>query len=526
MGTDAHIPAKEWRRGLAWAGVILAVSCLPYLIAWVAAPPGYQFGGILVNPSDGNSYLAKMRQGWVGEWQFHLTYTPEPHDGAYIFLFYLGLGHIARLTELPLALVYHAARVLAGLTLLIVVYAFLFRLSKDRRERRLAFWLVGTSAGLGWLGVVLGAFPIDLWVPEAFVFYSLVSNPHFPLAIALMLALVANVVWPGRGVWRWLVPGLTALALALVQPFALAVVYPGVALYLLLRGWFDKPWPLPGLVAVISAALFSVPVLLYDYRVYTANPMLAAWSAQNLTPAPPVLDLVLGFGLVGLLAILGGVLVMRARDRRGLALVTWSVVTLVLVYIPFALQRRFLTGLGLPLAVLAAQGLTRWFLPRLSAERGRLLTVFTPVFCGLGNIFLLMVLTLGALNRQAQPDVFAQVYLSQDEAVAMRWLLEHGQDEVVLATLRTGMLLPGRAGVRVFVGHPFETVDFEVKQAQAEAFFRGEMSVKERQSLREEYDIRYVFVGPAEQALGGGGDYLRGLVPVFQQGEVSIYHLD
>ncbi|GAB4536878.1 MAG: hypothetical protein Kow0063_22880 [Anaerolineae bacterium] len=526
MRADAYTPEKDWRRVLIWAGLILAVSCLPYLIAWRAAPPGYQFGGILVNPYDGNSYLAKMRQGWAGMWQFHLAYTPEPHDGAYIFLFYLGLGHLARLLGAPLALVYHVARVAAGFALLLVVYAFLLRLSHDRHERRLAFWLAGTTAGLGWLGVTLGAFPIDLWVPEAFVFYSLLSNPHFPLAIALMLAIVGGVVWPRRGVWRWLAPGLLALALALVQPFALAVIYLGLALYLLLRRWLDESWPWPASVAAISVVLFSVPVLLYDYRVYTANPMLAAWSAQNLTPAPPVWDLGLGLGLVGLLAILGGVVVMRGRDRAGLALVSWSVVTLVLVYVPFALQRRFLTGLGLPLALLAAVGLARWLLPRLSPRRGRLLSIFTLVFSASGNVFLLAVLTAGALARQAQPQAFAQVYLSQDEAAAMEWLLEHGQDRVVLATTRTGMLLPGRAGVRVFVGHPFETVDFEVKQAQADAFFRGEMSAEEWREIQGQYSIDYVFVGPLEQSLGGGEDHLRGLEPAFRQGEVSIYHLD
>jgi len=525
METDGHIPAKDWRWVLIWAGVILAVSCLPYVIAWVATPSGYQFGGILVNPFDGNSYLAKMRQGWAGMWQFHLTYTPEPHDGAYIFLFYLGLGHIARLTGVSLILVYHTARVLAGFTLLIAVYAFLTRLIDDRYGRRLAFWLVGISAGLGWLGAVLGAFPIDLWVPEAFVFYSLLSNPHFPLAIALMLAVVAIVVWPAPGIWRWFMPGLAALALALVQPFALAVVYTTLVLYLLLRGWLDRSWPLSELIAAMGAVVFSAPALLYDYWVYTTNPALAAWGVQNVTPAPPVLDLILGFGLVGLLAVLGGVVAVRTRDRGGLVLVIWSILTLALVYVPFALQRRLLMGLGLALAVLAAIGLSRWLLPRLSDGRARLVGAFAVGISALGTLFLLMVLTLGSLNRQDQPDLFARVYLSRDESVAMGWLLANAPDQVALATPRTGMFLPGRSGVRVFAGHPFETIDAEVKDAQSEAFFRGEMSHTEWQSLREEYDIRYVFVGPAERALGGGVDYLRGFAPVFTQGEVSIYYL-
>jgi hypothetical protein len=252
---------------------------------------------------------------------------------------------------------------------------------------------------------------------------------------------------------------------------------------------------------------------------------MSAWGAQNVTPAPRVVDLALGYGLVGLLAILGGVVAVRRRDRGGLALLTWSLVAVVLVYVPFALQRRFLTGLGLPLAILAAIALSRGLSPKLSSRRARLAGALVVGVSALGSLFLLMVLILGVLNRQTQPDLFARLYLSVDEAAAMRWLLTNAQDEIIIAAPRTGMWLPGRGGVRVFAGHPFETINAEVKDAQAEAFFRGEMPDDEWQRLKERYGIRYVFVGPVEQALGGGGDRLRGLAPVFSQGEVSIYYL-
>ncbi len=520
-----HILMRDLRWTLAWAGVILAVSCLPYIIAWAATPSGYQYGGIVVNPFDGYSYLAKMRQGWLGSWQFHLTYTPEPHEGAYIFLFYLALGHFARLTGLPLILVYHLARLSAGLALLITTCAFLTRLTADRQERHVACWLVGTSAGLGWLGLVLGAFPIDLWVPEAFAFFSLMSNPHFPLAIALMLGLVAGVIWPAGGVRRWLVPGIAGLALALIQPFALASIYATLALYLLLRGWMYRSWPLPESVAAAGIVMLSLPVLLYDYMMYTVNPVLSAWASQNITPAPPVLDLILGYGLVGLLAIAGGIVVARQRDHAGLALLAWGVTTLILVYMPFALQRRFLTGLGVPLGILASVGLARWLRPRLPAARARLVTGLTIGLGLVGNLFLLLVLILGVLSREAQPDLFARLYLSRDEMQAMKWLLARPQNEVVLASPRTGMFLPGQAGVRVVAGHPFETADAEVKQAQAEAFFRNQLAGKQCQDIQVWYDIRYVFVGPAEQALGGGNACLSGVVPVYRQGKVAIYQL-
>jgi len=359
----------------------------------------------------------------------------------------------------------------------------------------------------------------------------------------LMLVIVMGVVWPGRGARHWLVPGAAALALALVQPLALAPVYVALGLYLLARGWLDREWPLSEMFAAASAVLFSLPVLLYDYHVYTTNLVLAGWATQNVTPAPSVLNLTLGYGLVGLLAIPGGVIVARRHDRGGMALLAWSMGTLALVYVPLALQRRFITGLGLPLAMLAAIGLNRWLLPsgiykiparlraQLSTGYERQMEFLAIAFSALGSLFVLTLITLGALNSHGPPSNFVWLYLSQDEAVAMQWLLTHAQNEVVLSTLRTGNLLPGRAGVRVFVGHPFETVDAVTKFAQAEAFFRGEMPEDEWRALQNRYHIHYVFVGPAEKALGGDTfprwqrDRLGEFQIVFQQNGVTIYHI-
>jgi hypothetical protein len=524
MTTD-RISKKEWFRVVIWAIVILAISSLPYLVAWIATPPGYQFGGIVVNPLDGNSYLAKMRQGWEGSWRFRLAYTPETHNGAYVYLFYLALGHLARLLSLPLVVVYHVARMLAGLALLITVYGFLSHLTDNRRERRLAFWLVSASAGLGWLGAALNTFPIDLWVPEAFAFYSLAANPHFPLAIALMLIIVAGVLWPREGIWGWLIPGLVALLLALVQPFALVPVYVTLALYLLLRARMESSWLPPGLVAASGAVLFSAPVMVYDYWVYTTDPALSVWAAQNVTPSPPVWDLMLGYGIVGLLSLLGAVAVVRDRDWGGLALAAWGSGCIVLAYFPFSLQRRFLTGLGLPLAILASLAVTRWLWPKLSARRERLASVLVVGLSSMGTLFLLAVLSMGVLNRDPQVGLFDHLYLSRDEVIAMGWLSDRAQNEVVLASPRTSMFLPGWAGVRVMMGHPFETIDAETKEAQVETFFRCELSDAEWHQIQSAYQIHYVFVGPAEQALGGGETCLNGLVPAFRQGAVTIYRL-
>src|SRR4030066_298815 len=68
-------------------GVFFILITLPYLWAAQAAGQDFDFGGMLLNPMDGNSYLAKMYQGWQGNWQFRLPFTADPGEGAYFFLY-------------------------------------------------------------------------------------------------------------------------------------------------------------------------------------------------------------------------------------------------------------------------------------------------------------------------------------------------------------------------------------------------------------------------------------------------------
>ncbi len=111
------ISASQWRRVWALTALVVLALAVPYALAYaVPASAGASrvFAGALFNPLDGQSYLAKMRLGWGGAWTFNLPYTPEAMPGAFIFTYYLFLGHLARLTGLGLELVYHLARVLAG----------------------------------------------------------------------------------------------------------------------------------------------------------------------------------------------------------------------------------------------------------------------------------------------------------------------------------------------------------------------------------------------------------------------------
>ena len=547
----------HWRWALGWSIAIVLLSCLPYLMATQMAPPGWQFAGILVNPYDGQSYLAKMRQGFDGQWLFHLTYTPEPHEGAFIFTFYLALGHLARLTGLPLIIVFHLARLIAGFILLLVSFRFINFVLADPHERRLAFILLATSSGLGWLGAIFGAFPIDLWVPEAFVPYSLFANPHFPLAMALMLLILQQATekiteergekgerreeQQGEGGKEKgevffplpsLFPLLSSVLLALILPFAMLTVWAVLAVYL---GWqfyiatrhnpnsFHLSFlPLSSLPSLLSP-LLSLPVIVYDYWVSATNPVLAAWSTQNVTLAPSALNFGLGYGLVGLLAVAGGWVIIRQRVKnKGEWLVLlWAITTLLLVYFPFFdLQRRLINGLHIPLCILAAVGLNRWLASNaLRYNYRRMFTNIVVTIGALGTLFVWTIPLLGFLHPPTEGQTSALFFVRGSESVAFNWLRENStSNSVILASPRLGMFVPGQTGGRAFYGHPFETIDAKSKKEMVEAFYRGELD-----TVAPLPD--WIIYGPSEKALGQPKN-LDEYPIVFSTQDITVYKVN
>ena len=198
MAERRVVARAEWRWVLAAALVALAIVNVPYLAGGSSERPERVFGGCILLVDDCYSYLAKMRQGAEGAWLFHLAYTPEPHRGALFFPFHLLLGKVAALLPggdltVRMVWVYHAARVIFGLGLLLTVYRFLAACTERVAVRWLAWLMVTFGGGLGWLLIVfgqsnwLGNPPLDFYLPEGFAFLVLFGFPHLALAQSLLL---------------------------------------------------------------------------------------------------------------------------------------------------------------------------------------------------------------------------------------------------------------------------------------------------------------------------------------------------
>jgi hypothetical protein len=474
-----------------------------------------------------------MYQGWRGDWQFSLPYTAEPGDGAYLYLYYLFLGHLSRLLSAPLVVIYHLARLAGAVFMLYALYRFCMALMREARLGWLAFALAAFGAGLGWLGLPLGIVSADFWVAEAYPFLSAYTNAHFPLTLGILLWIFTpprlqtgkeeNVPFRQVFIHSW-VYALLGLALAVVSPFAVAVALvvclAVIAARRLFRrsGWVSQVFS----SRLIWVAAGSLPVLAYDLCAFGSIPQLSAWNAQNITPVLPAWDALLSFSPVLLLAFLAVWRFWRERKTLDggavdawLVPLAWALTAIILVYLPFNLQRRFIVGLYVPLSVLAVWGLD-WLAGGRPRRMG-LLAFLLFLLVLPTNLFLLLSARYGLQTHDPL------IVLHQDEVKALQWLESNAPpDALVLAAPRTGLFIPAHTGRRVIYGHPYETVQAETEKQAVQDFFSGRWSQAQRSEFLEQRGVDYVFYGPQER-VSGNLLQMEELTPVFQSGEVTLF---
>ena len=550
MESRGQVTRREWLWALAWSAAALAITCVPYLIGAALSSETRVFGGFVLGVEDGYSYLAKMGEGARGAWLFHIVYTSEPHQGALFFLFHILLGKVAALasglghwplTE-TMVVAYHAARVLFGGLLLLTVYRFIALFTASRAIRRLAFLIVAFSGGFGWLLLLLGqpnwlgSSPVDLLLPEGFTFLVLYGFPHIALGRTLLLA--GFILLWGKGAAHprgasHLLAGLCWLAMGLIVPFYVAVAWAVVGAAWLAVTLHRRAIAWDETLRTALACLIAAPVVIYSLITFTVNPVMRVWSAQNLILSPHPLHYVVGYALVGLLAVFGAVYVLRRRDERKLRLVAWAIVVPPLLYLPFNLQRRLIEGWQVPLAILAALGLAHFVLPAWRRTRFVRWLVRFPRYTVRGlrqwaitlillamiptNILLMGSGTLAVVARAAP------IFRDGSEVKALDWLAARATyNDVVLSSYSAGNYLPARVGARVYIGLGTETVLIEDKRAAMKQFFAASTSDEWRAQFLRDEGITYIFATPEDQFSPGNS---HSLSPVYQAEGYIVYQV-
>ncbi|MGZ9234018.1 MAG: hypothetical protein ACXW4E_00710, partial [Anaerolineales bacterium] len=466
------------RRDRLWIGLVSAL-----ILFWGSIPTwaGYQaqtrelrFRGTYYDPQDYAVHIGAMEAGRQGEWAYQFRFTTEPHNPAYIRLFYLVLGHFSRWFGINSEYAFQLARWILGLMALFALYKLMGQIFPDRFWARVAFLLATLGSGLGWLQLIFNwtstrITPIDFWLVDDYVFFSLSVFPHFAfVTTAMCLALGLWLDFLKRPRWKK-IPSIALLAIFVqfVNPIAFATVDLGIlgaALFL----WLEiRKIRREDLLALVTIALSQIPVLTYNYFVLSNDPLWNQFTAQNQTLSPPPDYYLWGFALFWPLALLGIVTAFRTKSHVLGASLFWVINAFILAYSPVFIQRRFLQNITIPLGILATAGLTTLFewgtkrSPGLLRWRSGLIILF---------IFLLSLssiqISLGqAAYLQTHPG---SLYYPASLEEAISWFDKNAQyNDFVLASEQTSQILVQKARLRAYFGHEMETLNYQDKKKRA-----------------------------------------------------------
>lgn len=516
--------------------LVLALTTLPALYAYLSTPADRFFTGVIFNTIDHNQYFAWMRD------LAHANLAPnrltaEPNEPALFHLLWWAAGRLGALFGLSVGAIFSALRAFGALLLLVVAYAFFRVTVADSAQRRLAFVLFAFGGGLGLLWVAVkylrdlpdAPFPFDIYTSEPNSFFLALAFPHFAIALSLVIALIGLtfVAYQRRQLRYAVGAGLVGSLIGLQHAYDLLTVAAVLGGFTLLVWWRDRRFPLFLLKAGLIIAVFTIPPGAYlSYLVLTD----ATWkgklaqfdNAGAWTPAP--LHLLILLGVPFLLALLAfRPRMLRSRSDGELLIGAWFLVHFALVYLPLNFQIHLLLGWQVPIAVLAAAallGIVRPWAARRWGARGAGLAVAGLLgLCFATNLYLVAWRVLD-LGRHASP-----YYLSQDEVAALTWLEQQTtRDDVVLGTLEINQHVPVWTDARAFLAHWAGTLDYYTKLDAARAVLDPLAPAEQRRAVLDRYGVSYVIVREQDSPRAAlTVEAADDLVPAFAEGEVTVY---
>lgn len=538
-----------------WPGVTLIVLVctvllqLPYVLGYLTAPPDTMYTGLLVNVEDAN-YITIIQRGSEGAWTHSLRFTSEPDAPAFLYVFYLAWGQLARVFRVDATTMWHTARVVMTLVCLMVTFGFVRTFITVRAPLYAAYLLAILGSGFDWFLFPwetvdpTSATPVDVKMADAHLFHSALTFPHYMGSIALLLV----VFWcaarllnenPTRPKFLVLIVlGAAAnIGVTLVYPFFVVLSCGVLAMYLVLRMVRARKilWREGGIVAALVVPV--LPLVWYYQMALSSLELLRVWSAQSQTLSPNPLHYLLTFAPYLILALMYLRRVGLGTNKEAL-LWAWVLVVALLVYAPLGAQRRFLQGVQIPLSILATCGLFQVVLPRVRAARWFQALVRRPNYSagGLERLLVvafLMMVCLSTAYQWLSAIAFATIaqpyplFRPRSEVAAMDWLRANATpDDVVLSSYFSGSYLPYRSGTRAYLGHVYETIYLNEKMRNVDLYFDANTDDSRRRELVEKNGVRYVFYGRAERALGNfdpsNAPYLE---RVFENDAVTIYQI-
>lgn len=509
--------AKLW---LLYVLIILVLNGYLFILAAGLSEGGYM-GKNIIGDGDYPTYLAKMKIGYDGSWQYLNRYTTEPHEPSFIFLFYILLGHLAAFFDLNLHFTFHAARFILAFFALKVLYDFIGKYREGQGTMTvflLAVFLSGTYVTA-----------LD-YTPQYHIFVGIMGYTHYMLTLICLLNFFAAVLdyEKDRRKTHILKAVVTLNILALVHPFMVVLAGLAVTGKVVLSKTLSRTFPL-----LAAAALGSAPLMLYYFHVFAANPVLAGWREQAVTPHPVYTPLIL-FGPASLLTYLTILLWARKKiilnDLNKLFAV-WLLIAVALSYtdlITSSIQWLFFASL--PASGLAYESV-RYIDERSGFAvrcKGRSIAVgLLVILLALPSACMITKVNLLAWHINENRAEYPANIIAPEDMRCFEWLKQNANpNDIIIAAKDTGNLIPFVTNSYTFIGHSHETIDYRNKKKQVDQFLAAMLSEEEARSFLERNKARYVIRNNQGEPGFVPGPGYQFLEPVMTGKTFTLYRYD
>ena len=492
-GAESQTPRFERTFLRATALAIALVLLFAIFLGYLLAPAGTTYFGFPYNTDDHMVYAAWMRQAMAGHFFFDNRFTTDPQPGLTVHLYFFLLGQVARITGIAWAT--HLARIGLGVGFALLLFRLIKRLGLELYTNKLALILAMVGGGLGFLvwhdfghdlvrdssqwmaGITGGKLPTDVWLPEGYVFPSLLTNSLFALALCLIAAVFLCVLQAcdRSSGWGPVAVGVVAFGILMnvhsYDVLLVTLVLVGLLCTGVARGQVTVFW----LTRAVIIGLGAIPAALWFRHVIAADAVFQA-RADTETFAPGFRAVVVGFlpllffGYAGILRncladgerrkrrlagfalailVLVGLIAASLRDTSGYMLsapewvvcfaatlgalllmadenptfnlfMSWALVGIVAIYFPGLFQRKLAMGLAVPWAVLSGSYLAAILKPMPRSTRNFATAVALLLFCASSLQWLLREERL--LKANVAETTVQPVYLQNDIVRVLRFL--------------------------------------------------------------------------------------------------------
>lgn len=490
----------------------------------------------LNNGGDQMVYFSLIRQSAEGKNILYNLYTNETQVGLISPLWWL-IGKMVLVTNISIPIMYYICTILSGALLLGFIFKFGKNIFTKFWQRLMVLPIISLAGGMGIFFIARVLFPIsgeplteldlftktisaDLFFGEGFGFTSL---RHSPLFILSHLALLLLFWWVAEKIdsakwWQIVLVGLSVFLLTIVHPYDTVIL----AVFIMVYGaiyWFNlskwRNW-----LKVIPLGLGALLAISYFFYLKSIDPSFMGWSMQNVTRTPFPVSFLAGYIWLLIPAVYGCLLAWRQKNHRLQWLSLWLLVSAVLLFFPGQTQRRFASGVYIPLGILAWYGwLNFWHNKNKYLQAG---VAGVYIFLLSSTFFLLIFLNIYTFNNN---KLLTTITRGESEAFKVYKNLSN-ENDIILSKYKTGNLLPAFISRKVYVGHGHQTVNWPEKIYFSNWFFKadGQEKLKHQQLLKRKID--YVWLGLEEKEMGITGLYdEKYFKKMYSNKDVTIYEV-